>query len=280
MELKARRQPVTRLHGFDSCRSFRWDAKTNGRLDEASDPTQSIYLESSKFDCLSAHGHRRCVLERCCLHSCNSGTFQTWRGGFLMLMSWGASTLSSQLVRKHPRHTAAYGMAMTSTALFGLAFASALTAAPLFVLYGSGLGIAMTAISISRSHEVEDTARTREMNKLNVLWAAGACLTPALALRSLHTVRATTTFAVIGCLFAVTACSMVLLRYRSTGITAEPLAMALNRRVPLNYCLFAFLAVGIESCVGGWLTTYVRRAGNVAGVAAPPLYSLSGLVFC
>src|SRR5580698_9667045 len=51
----------TRLHGFDSCRSFRWDAKTNGRLDEAPDPTQSIHLESSKFDRLSADGRRRCA---------------------------------------------------------------------------------------------------------------------------------------------------------------------------------------------------------------------------
>ena len=185
-----------------------------------------------------------------------------------MLVSWGASTLSSQLVRKHPRRAAVYGITMTSAALFGLAFASAVAVLPFFLVYGAGLGIAMTAISISRSREVEDAARSREMNRLNVLWAAGACLTPALALRSLHTVRVATTFAVIGCLFAATACSMAVVHYRSAVTAAAPLATALNRRVPFNYCLFAFLAVGTESCVGGWLTTYVRRTGHVAGVAA------------
>jgi hypothetical protein len=185
-------------------------------------------------------------------------------GGSLLLLAWGGSTCGALLCRGNLRLAAAGGLLLTAVSMLTLAAVEHKTALPLFATYGLGLGLAMTAITLLSSQALTEVARRSVLMRLNLLWSIGACLSPALATHALAFTRAGGLFASVGLVFCVSAIAVwlfarrhaeVLLASKPDGLTALPTA-------PLALFAMAALAVGTESAIGGWLTTYAGRTAH------------------
>ncbi len=190
-------------------------------------------------------------------------------GGSLLLSSFAGSTLGALLVRGKLHLLASLGLAATAVAATLLAESKGAMLHPAFLLYGTGLGVAMTAISLLRSRAVPRADSNLEMNRLNLLWALGACFAPAMALRSLHVVSVRTLFLSEAVAMAGAAGLLILTRTADAAVEASGPAssLSLSRSVPVRLCLFAAAAVALETAVGGWLTTYTERVAHGVGVA-------------
>jgi hypothetical protein len=127
----------------------------------------------------------------------------------------------------------------------------------------------MTSISLLCSREVPATETGLELNRLNLTWATGACLAPALALHALRLVSVRALFQAVMFAFAAGATALfIAIRWKSPAretacavpVPAQPLA-------PLRMCVFAGAAVGLETAIGSWLTAYTQRLVHVTGIA-------------
>ncbi len=196
------------------------------------------------------------------------------RGGLLLLATWGGSTLGAVFAQGKTGRGAATGLAFSAAGLFLMVSGSATLLPILYAVYGLGLGITMTSISLMRAREVEPARTEVELNRLNLLWAFGAFCTPVLALHSLRLLSVASIFGGFGALLAsasLVAFALAVPRLRppisasATDSTDPQLAWA-----PARLCLFAATAVGLESAIGSWLTTYAERSttGVTAAVSA------------
>jgi fucose permease len=196
---------------------------------------------------------------------------QEWRltdagGGSLLLLAWGGSTCGALLFRGNLRRATAIGLVLTAAATLSLAALNRGTAVPLFAVYGIGLGIAMTAITLLASQGAAAAARQSIMMRLNLLWSAGACIAPSLASHALSYTRISGLFTVLGLAFTAAAIAMLFTRPAAQRLTpaddAAPLPIP-----PIAFYAMAFLAVGAESAIGGWLTTYAGRTAHTELIA-------------
>ncbi len=191
------------------------------------------------------------------------------RGGLLLLLMWSGSTSGILFSRGNLEWSVIRGTLLTAAALFGLATIGRPAALPLFALYGVGLGITMSSTSVLRSRQVESSRRTREMNRMNMLWAIGACACPVIALRAVHTMHASAVFASIGFAFFLGFAGLALTQLSPANgpVFRRDREPSGSVHVPLRLCLFAALAVGVEASLGGWLTTFAGRTTHAAGLA-------------
>lgn len=193
-------------------------------------------------------------------------------GGVLLLAAWGGSTTGAVFVRNRPERTAGLGLVLSAAALAALSGVHRAVLVPLYLVYGLGLGLTMTSISVLRSHQVAAAHADVEMNRLNLLWAAGACAAPALALRSLHLLSVAVLFRLFGCALLALAVTMLATSDSRSGPKLQG-APGQSRTpgqlswAPLRFGLFAAAAVGIESAIGSWLTTYAERVMDGVGTA-------------
>ncbi|RXH58901.1 MFS transporter [Granulicella sibirica] len=210
--------------------------------------------------------------------------------GFLFLMAWSGSSLGALLCRG--RAAAALGRGVTLLTLVCVAIVLAATYTPgaggqalalgLFFLYGVALGITMTSTTLLRAgRRVVGTAQ--ELNRLNLMWVAGALLCPTIAVHALRTGGIRYAFGGLGLLFALDAIWVWSVEARASG-DGEPVrgteAAQRLSGLPLLVGLFVALTVGVESSMSGWLTTYAERVGGrVAGaVTVSTLFWLGLLV--
>ena len=190
-------------------------------------------------------------------------------GGSLLLSTFAGSTLGALIVRGRLQWLAILGVSGSAVATLALAESRGGMLRPAFLLYGTGLGIAMTAISLLRSRAVPRVDSNLEMNRLNLLWALGACFAPTMALRSLHVVSVRTLF--LSEASALLLAAGLLLVTKRPGNVPDPseatAELILSRSVPLRLCIFAGAAVALETAIGGWLTTYAERVAHGVGAA-------------
>jgi FHS family glucose/mannose:H+ symporter-like MFS transporter len=145
------------------------------------------------------------------------------------------------------------GAALLAVASRGAAFFA-------IAIYGLGLGIVMTSISLLLSRHCESERAVR-LARMNLMWAIGACLGPSLALRGATawgTSAVLLGVAVFFCLAAGLALAMV--PHVDAATTTSP---APRSRTSMTLLLILVpLATGIESATGGWLATYSKRSGQ------------------
>lgn len=205
-------------------------------------------------------------------------TLHDWRlddshGGLLLFAAWGGSTAGAAFARGTSGISAIVGLALAALELFWLSVS--LNHSPIlhFFFYGLGLGMAMTAISIRCAHEVSPDRADVALNRLNLLWATGACFAPAIALHSLRLLSVQQLFRTLAAILILTALVLLILfalgqpsRVRGPALETFPA----TPWAPVGFCLFAAAAVGLESAVGSWLTTYAGRShlGITAAVSA------------
>ncbi len=225
------------------------------------------------------------------------------QGGRLFLMAWIGSSLGALAVRGTARGNIAAGTLATSLAAGGLGLLSTLTAVAeleidlLMLLYGVGLGLVMTAISILRQQQTADSSESarwergsgreggsgREMVRLNLMWAIGACAAPSLALHALASGRLLSLLLSLAGGFLVLALWAALARVED-AVTSNRMASgsdfrSLFRLVPLPLILMTALTTGVEAAAGAWLATYARRGGlHLGGVVEAPTCLWAGLL--
>ena len=205
------------------------------------------------------------------------------QGGRLFLMAWIGSSVGALLVRGSLRVKLRLEVWRWRWELRGWGCVEGTWADALMGLYGLGLGMSMTTMSLIRQQQAARSGA--EMVRLNLLWAIGACVCPTLTVRALTAgVIRPLLFGVAGCfvllgLFAVMQREVRLLPAVLPGGEREWKMLRVFRRVPVGLMAMTMLITGIEASAGGWLATYTRRGGHsVADTIAAPTCLWAGLL--
>jgi fucose permease len=184
------------------------------------------------------------------------------QAGLLFFLFFIGSTTGAVLSRGSLPKSIARGCLATAAGAALLAGASRSYAFAAIPLYGFGLGIVMTSVSLlqSRRHESE---RAAQMARLNLTWAIGACLGPSLVLRGAAAWGTPTVLLTVAAFFALAA-ALVFIVVPDANAVATPHATRSKAPIALLLVLVP-LATGIESATGGWLATYSKRSGQTLG---------------
>jgi len=200
------------------------------------------------------------------------------RGGLLLFCFFLATTSGALLSRGRMNRSIARGAVLTSAGAVWLGVASRNWGCGAIIVYGLGLGIAMTSTSLLISRRFPEERRV-EMMRLNLLWAAGACAGPWLALggqalrAGAHAVRPLHVLLGLAAFFAAFALWVWLALENLGEGTAEPIAEPAASpsttrwpltQIPLVLLILVFCSTGIESSTGGWLAAYAQRLGETA----------------
>jgi FHS family glucose/mannose:H+ symporter-like MFS transporter len=204
------------------------------------------------------------------------------QGGRLFLFAWIGSSVGALIVQGSLRRTLFTGCAAIAAGALGLGFGSgaAVQAEAWMLLYGAGLGLAMTSISLIQQASSGERSGP-ELIRLNLLWALGAFVCPTLAEHALAVgdlrpllVGLALTFVGLGLWCAVVRAPEEIRTETKTLRGWTALA-----RVPLPLIVMTMLITGIEASAGGWLATYARRNGEGLGtVVAAPTCLWAGLL--
>lgn len=195
------------------------------------------------------------------------------RGGLLFFLIWMGSALGALTVQASLRASIAVGCFLVAAAAGALAFAGKELVDPLMLLYGLGLGLTMTSISLLRQH-MAPKARSIELVRLNLMWAIGACVCPTSVASALKTGSAKTVLLTVAAFF-IALLAWTLVRVSSTHRVTDTVGFASTwktfRNVPIFLVLMTMLTTGIEASAGAWLATYASRAqhGLVFTIVAP-----------
>jgi fucose permease len=191
------------------------------------------------------------------------------QAGLLFFFFFLGNTSGAALTRGSLHHSIIRGAACTSLAAAYLPLALHWTAYAAIFLYGLGLGITMTSISLLHSRRSTDNC-TAEMTRLNLLWAAGACTGPWLALHegSYSGVQPTRVLLALAVFFCALAIWFLL--FESETPPPHLRETAVDRRnlwaISAPLLLLVFCSTGVESSAGGWLATYSQRSGHSLGI--------------
>jgi FHS family glucose/mannose:H+ symporter-like MFS transporter len=208
------------------------------------------------------------------------------RSGALFLAQFLGAMTGALVRARHLLPLVAVGFALVGITCFSLGHVSAAAALPVLFLYGLGLGIAMTSTSVWMNARFAGSGSALE--SLNAVWAAGAAAVPWLVLPWVHPAtlsrflmgRALPAFALAAWLFAWAP--------RGRRLEASLPACVAERNTPkapfflaVLLGLLSFGAVGTETTLGGWMTTYVARAGqgsilSISGAASAFWFGLLG----
>jgi len=185
--------------------------------------------------------------------------------GFLFFLQFLGSSLGAVLTGAQRVRALLIGYGLLVISAFALVFAGAHLAFPVFFFFGLGLGMTMTATSLLFSDRYGDD-RAAKLERLNFAWSAGATAAPMLFLPFLRGMSLGPLFFSFQGLFLLLFV-WVLFGERQGTVRAQasqdavlrPASASLGSLLPL--VVLAVCAVGVESSLSGWLTTYSHRAG-------------------
>ena len=195
--------------------------------------------------------------------------------GRLLLAVFAGSAIGALLIRPPFHRNLAAGMAMIAVSMAGLALGGGHALFFLFLLFGTGLGLAMTANSVLTGDRYRER-RAAMLTLLNFSWSAGAAVSPFAVQFVIHRAGVLRLF---WCMAAAGACSTLLalcLGSERTAGTQEVSQQAStataqsSKRIVTFFAIFGLLYCGTEAALGGWVLTYVHRL-HFDMSAAPPL---------
>jgi fucose permease len=189
-------------------------------------------------------------------------------GIFFLCFSVGSSG-GALLARGNLARALTAGCSMTAAGAMLLARDSSAAVQAVIALYGCGLGLSMTSVSLLRSRRWPKQ-RIAEFARLNLTWAIGASCGPALLLRSAVRFGTGAVLHVEAGIFlflALLALSTVP-DVRDAERSGQPAAgrKAPLRTVPLALLCLISLATGVEGGLNSWLSSYMMRGGYVLGI--------------
>jgi MFS transporter, FHS family, glucose/mannose:H+ symporter len=200
------------------------------------------------------------------------------QAGLLLFLQFLGSSLGAILTSSHRVRSLITGYGLLVVSAGTLAFAGLQMLFAVFFFFGLGLGMTMTATSLLFSDRY-DQDRAIQLERLNFAWSAGAGAAPVLFLPFLRGAHLRPLFFLFQGLFLLLFCWVFFRERRTASHTAEPIksrprgSSSLNSMLPL--VLLAIGAVGVETALSGWLTTYSHRvhpAGAGQGVLATSFF--------
>lgn len=201
------------------------------------------------------------------------------QSGRLFLLAWIGSSVAALLVRGSLRTVLLFGTAAIAAGSAALAFCQGRAAGLWILLYGVGLGLTMTSISLVRESQASRPAP--ELLRLNLWWAIGAFVCPSLTVRAQGTGQIAPmlcAIAVAFALFGTWASFRDDLKIEMSGRNISAV-WTVFRAVPLCLIVMTMLSTGIEASAGAWLATYAKRNGaGVAGIVGLPTCFWAGLL--
>jgi len=193
--------------------------------------------------------------------------------GFLFFLQFAGSSLGAVLTGLHRLRTMRLGYGLLVVATCALAFAGPRSAFTIFFFFGLGLGMAMTATSLLFSDRYE-ADRAQKLEGLNFAWSAGAMSAPLFLLPVARADHLRALFFALQAAFLLVLL-WALLRERSDNVLPEavPAGVAEHRLSATAVVLIALAvgAVGVETALSSWLTSYVHRLAPLSHVALFPV---------
>lgn len=202
------------------------------------------------------------------------------RGGLLLFCFYGIGSLGSYSARGRMNRSIARGAVLTLLGALCLAWAGRWTAYGAIALYGLGLSLTMTSISLLLSQRFPEQRRL-ELTRLNLVWAIGAALGPWIALRATRGRAITQARAIlhaehvllgVAIFFAVAAAWSMWMEPSEPLVKTQPTEGAQKVSggarfgIPWPLLVLIFGATGVDAAAGGWLTSYAQRAGDSLGI--------------
>jgi MFS transporter, FHS family, glucose/mannose:H+ symporter len=183
------------------------------------------------------------------------------QAGLLFFLGWLGSSLGALVVRASRVRSLAWGTLLAALGALGMAFSSQSSCFLCMAIFGLGLGMTMTSTSLLQSSRNAER-RGAELNRLNLVWALGACICPTLAEHSLRVASARLIFSSLGIFFAIV--SLWILAFERDPAAILPISEPSRNRWslslwPLSLVIVILLPTGIESSMGGWIAAYVQR---------------------
>lgn len=196
-------------------------------------------------------------------------SLQDSQAGVLLFLFFLGNTSGALLSRGRLKVSIVRGSACVALGATLLPFASHVTAYVAILLYGLGLGIVMTSISLFQSRRWSDDCAA-ELTRLNLIWAIGACTGPWLVLHDgirneMHDQHVLIALAAAFAFFGI----WVMLFEQEPAAPVQSQQMPTRWGVlaaPLALLVMVFCSTGVESSCGGWLATYSQRSGHPLGV--------------
>lgn len=205
--------------------------------------------------------------------------------GRLLLAVFAGSAIGAMLVRAPFHRNLALGMAMIAISMASLALGGGHALWFLFLLFGTGLGLAMTANSVLTGDRYR-LRRAAMLTLLNFSWSAGAAISPFAVQYAIHRAGVTGLFWSMAAAAALSGVLALCLpdkqnpdkQSQSPGkgstVPQKPQAVQSQarspRRVIVFFAIFGLLYCGTEAALGAWVLTYVHRLAFHL-TAAPPL---------
>jgi fucose permease len=193
--------------------------------------------------------------------------------GFLFFLQFLGSGVGALLTSANRTRSLISGYGLLVVMAGALVFAGPHTAFPIFFMYGLGLGMAMTATSLLFSDRYGND-RAAMLERLNFGWSAGATAAPILFVPFLRMVSLRPLFYTFQGLFLLLLIWVIVGERRDESFTQSKTGEVQTQSPAhtgslMSLVVLAMCAVGVESSLSGWLTTYSHRAdqAEIGGAA-------------
>jgi fucose permease len=193
------------------------------------------------------------------------------RAGILFAAQFTGSALGALLVGNNFHRSLGKGYFLLIAGATSLTFFTGTVELLLFFVFGLGLGLTMTSTSLLVGTRLL-TNRGAALSILNASWGLGAALSPGVASLWVRHWPPIYLFFMLAVALALT--FLVITYTRAAVISGAPNAV-LDTSRPMQlglvstFAVLAFLYVGTEVSVSGWMMTYVRRLPISSKVWAP-----------
>ncbi|AFL87677.1 fucose permease [Terriglobus roseus DSM 18391] len=199
-------------------------------------------------------------------HASDSGSGLFFTAQFVGAF-FGGVTTSSRLWFSLIRGSAAATFGFALLGACALLHASLLWDAAALLPLGFGVGQMLTAVNLLASQRFA-TSRGSALSLVNLSWSLGAVCAPFLLGSLLPHVRLGALLVCAAAIFA-SACLASIVNARGFGPARVAMARgAIRRGLPkVAFVYFGFLLLlygGVETCIGGWITTFGTRYGSGA----------------
>ena len=194
--------------------------------------------------------------------------------GLLFAAQFSGGAIGGLLTRKRFFVTAVVGLCLVVVAASCLGLARGLSAAPLLFFYGVGDGLTTTSTSMMIGRRYQER-RGAALSLLNFSWSVGAAICPLLMARLLQTHGVFFAFHLLAGAGALATVSLLLSSQTAPPVVDYASGTAGKAAVSLVafFALLAFLYVGIESSIGGWISTFAERAARIDAKQATAMAS-------
>lgn len=200
--------------------------------------------------------------------------------GSLFTAQFLGSALGGLVAGIHPTRSAIAGFLLAASGLLSLTIVHPPIVLPVIFLYGFGVGLVLTGINLIVSR-LAGEMRSSALSWLNFCWSLGATICPLMAAVFVAKDDISAFILAIALSFTVSAIVIVLhskqYREETPPAAVEPGSAGVSIRFLIAYfSLLLFLYVGVETTLGGWLSTLASRSHSASTLGA---YAISASSF-